>query len=218
MNAVPAAIHTVAIFGGSGATGKVLIYHALIRGIKARALVRNANSMDIKSGLIEVIEGSLSNAGHVDFCLKGCDAAICAFGPRPPYTDIFCEAATRNIVGSMHKLGIKRLVCQTGGMIGNYPANRTFPFRLMLAMFNWRLPLAASDRTGQENVVKQSGLDWTIVKPSRLTNGKAKGRWHAGPDVRVSLLSSIARDDLAGFLLQEAFDPQFAGQAVFIRS
>ncbi|HEU0188858.1 MAG TPA: NAD(P)H-binding protein [Gallionella sp.] len=217
MNTVPAGIHTVAIFGGSGATGKALIYHALIRGIKVRALVRNASSLNIKSGLIEVIEGSLSSADHVDFCLKGCDAAFCVFGHRPPYTDIFCEAATRNIVESMHKLGIKRMVCQTGGMIGDYPANRTLPFRVMVAMFNRRLPLVASDRTGQENAVKQSGLDWTIVKPSRLTNGKAEGRWLAGPDVRVSLLSSIARDDLADFLLQEAFTPQFAGQAVFIR-
>lgn len=218
MNTAPAGIHTVAIFGGSGATGKVLIYHALIRGIKVRALVRNANSMDIKSGLIEVIEGSLSSADHVDFCLKGCDAAICVFGHRPPYTDIFCEAATRTIVESMQKLGMKRLVCQTGGMIGDYPANRTLPFRLMVAMFNRRLPLVASDCAGQENIVKQSGLDWTIVKPSRLTNGKAKGKWLAGPDVRVSLLSSITRDDLADFLLQEAFNPQFAGQAVFIRN
>lgn len=218
MNTVPAGSHTVAIFGGSGATGKVLIYHALIRGIKVRALVRNASSMNIKSGLIEVIEGSLSNADHVDFCLKGCDAAICVFGHRPPYTDIFCEAATRTIVESMQKLGIKRLVCQTGGMIGDYPANRTLPFRLIVAMLNWRLPLAASDRTGQENAVKRSELDWTIVKPSKLTNGKAKGRWLVGPDVLVSLLSSIARDDLADFLLQEAFNPQFAEKAVFIRS
>lgn len=216
MNTVPAGIHTVAIFGGSGATGKVLIYQALIRGIKVRALVRNASSMGIKSGLVEVIEGSLSNADHVDFCLKGCDAAICVFGHRPPYTDIFCEAATRTIVESMQKLGVKRLVCQTGGMIGDYPGNRTLPFRFMVDMFNRSRPLVANDRKGQEYAVKQSGLDWTIVKPSRLTNGKANGKWRAGPDVRVSLLSSIARNDLADFLIEEAFNPQFSGKAVFI--
>lgn len=216
MNGAPEGTHTIAIFGGSGATGTALIRHALIRGIKVRALVRNANAMNVKSGLVVATEGSLSSAAHVGLCLKGCDAAICVFGQRPPYNDVFCAAATRTIVASMQRLGIKRLVCQTGGMVGEYPANRTLPFRLMVAMFNRRLPLVANDRTGQETAVKRSGLDWTIVKPSRLTNGTANGKWLAGPDVRVSLLSSIARDDLAEFLLQETLEPQFTGQAVFI--
>lgn len=218
MDIAPADIQPIAIFGGSGATGKALIHHALIRGIKVRALVRNANTMDIKSGLLELIEGSLSSLDHVEFCLKNCAAAICVFGPRPPYADIFCEAATRTIVEAMQKLNIKRLVCQTGGMIGEYSANRTLPFRLMVAMYNRRLPIAASDRSGQETAVKRSRLDWTIAKPSRLTNGKATGKWLAGSDVQVSLFSSIARDDLANFLLHEALNPQFTGQAVFIRS
>lgn len=217
MDAASAGPHTIAIFGGSGATGNALIRHALISGIKVRALVRNANSMNVKSGLLEVIEGPLSE-DYVEFCLKGCDAAICVFGQHPPDTDIFCEAATVTIVEAMQKLGIKRLVCQTGAMVGDYPANRTLPFKLMVNMFNRRVPSVASDRTGQEEVVRQSVLDWTLVKPSRLTNGKAKGRWHAGPDVRISLLSSIARDDLAEFLMQETLSPQFAGQAVFIHS
>ena len=218
MDTAPAETQAIAIFGGSGATGQALIRHALCRGIKVCALVRNANSMAIKSGLLEVIEGPLSSADHVELCLKDCGAAICVFGHRPPYADIFCEAATTTIVRAMQKLMIKRLVCQTGGMIGDYPANRTLPFRLMVAAFNRRLPLVASDRTGQENAVKQSELDWTIVKPSRLTNGKAHGKWFAGTDVRVGLLSSIARDDLAEFLLQEILNPQFTRQAVFIHN
>jgi putative NADH-flavin reductase len=218
LNVTTAETHTVAIFGASGATGNALVHHALIKGIKVRALVRNAASMNIKSGLLEVIEGTPLNPDHVDLCLKGCDAVICVFGPRPPYDDIFCEAATRIIVESMQKLGIRRLVCQTGAMIGEYPANRTLPFRLMVAMFNRRLPHAASDRAGQENAVRQSGLDWTIIKPSRLTNGIATGEWLAGPDVQVSLLSSIAREDLADFLIKETWNPLFVGKAVFVHS
>lgn len=166
-----AGIQPIAIFGGSGATGKALIHQALIRDIKMRALVRNVNTMDIKSGLLELIEGSLSSPDHVEYCLKDCAAAICVIGPRPPFADIFCEAATRTIVAAMQKLNIKRLVCQTGGMTGEYSANRTLPFKFMGAMYNRQLPLAASDRTGQGTVVIRSWLDWTIVKPPRLTNG-----------------------------------------------
>lgn len=218
MNTSTKNIQTVALFGGSGATGKALIRHALRKGIKVRALVRNADAMNIKSGMVKVIEGSLTRADYVEFCLKGCDAAICVFGQRPPYTDVFCEAATKTIVASMRKLGIKRLVCQTGAMAGKYPANRTLPFGVMVAIFNRRAPRVAGDRAGQEDAVRQSGLVWTLVKPSRLSNREPKGKWLAGPDVRVGLLSSIAREDLADFLLREALNPQFAGQVVFIRS
>lgn len=219
MNTVPATeLDAIAIFGGSGATGKALIAHALGKGIKIRALARRVGSIDVGAERIEVLEGSPANTDDVMAVLQGCNAAICVFGPRPPYADIFCEDATSNIVTAMRQLGIRRLVCQTGGMIGEYPANRTLPFQLMTDMFKRRLPQVACDRFGQENAVIRSGLAWTIVKPPRLTDGAAKGKWLAGTDVRLGLLSSISRSDLADFLVAETLMPQHVGQAVFIRN
>ncbi len=218
MNTSPGGIHTLAVFGGSGATGKAVVRQALARGFSVRTLVRDVKAMNIKSGMLEIIEGSPLRSGDVELCLKGSDVAICVFGPRPPYADIFCEAATGNIIEVMQRLGLKRLVCQTGAMIGDYPANRTLPFRLMVRQFNRRLPLVARDRAAQERVVTSSGLAWTIVKPSKLTERKAVGKWHAGPNVRTSLLSSISRYDLADFLVEEALNPKFPEQVVFIRN
>ena len=218
MNALPASrIDSIAIFGGSGATGKVLIAHALGQGIKIRALARRASSIDFKSEQMEVHEGSLLNPVDVMATLKGCGAAICVFGPRLPHVDIFCEHATATIVSAMQQLEIRRLVCQTGGMIGEYPANRTLPFQLMADMFKRHSPQVESDRVGQERVVMHSGLAWTIVKPPRLTDGAAKGKWLAGADVRLGMLSSISRADLADFLVTETLKPQHIGQAVFVR-
>lgn len=211
-------IDAIAIFGGSGATGKALISHALDKGLRVRTLARVARSINAVPGRVEVLEGSLSSADDVLSTLDGCGAAICVFGPRAPYVDVFCEAATANIVTSMQKLGIQRLVCQTGAMIGAYPANRTLPFQLMASLFKRRSPQVAGDREGQENVVRGSGLAWTIVKPPRLSDGPATGKWCAGPDIRVGLSSSIARADLAEFLVAEAMLAQHLGQTIFIRS
>ncbi len=209
---------TIAIFGGSGATGKVLIADALKEGIKVRTLARRAGAIDPAFMGLEVLEGSLSSSYDVLATLQGCSAAVCVFGPRPPHVDIFCESATDTIVDAMHELGIRRLVCQTGGMVGEYPANRTLPFQLMADMFKRRSPQLAADRVGQERVVMESDLIWTIVKPPRLTEGRAKGRWVVGTDVRVGMLSSITREDLAAFLLEETLAPEHAGRAVFIRN
>lgn len=208
----------VAIFGGSGATGKELISHALGKGLKIRALTRRASLIDAGTKRVEMLEGSLANAGDVMAVLQGCGAAICVFGPRPPYADIFCEQATSVIVTAMRQLGIRRLVCQTGGMIGDYSANRTLPFQLMSDMLKRHSPQIIADRVGQESAVMRSGLSWTIVKPPRLTDDAAKGSWVAGTDIRLGLLSSITRNDLANFLVAETLSPQYIGQAVFVRN
>ncbi len=210
-------VSTIAVFGGSGATGKALIETALGQGLRVRALVRQVGALASAPGL-DVVQGSLTDTADVVATLQGCDAAICVFGPRPPYADVFCEAATATIVAAMQQLGMRRLVCQTGGLIGDYPWNRTSFFQLMGKLSDRRWPQQASDREGQERVVMHSGLAWTIVKPPRLTNGAAKDRWTVGSRVRLGLLSSIARQDLAAFLLAETLKPQYVNQRIFIRN
>jgi len=209
-------VKSLAIFGGSGATGRVLISHAVSKGWLIRALVRKTGSLEFEPDRVTVVEGVLQNHEDVRATLQGCDAVICVFGPRPPYTDIFCEHATSIIVTAMQQAGIQRLVCQTGGMIGEYRANRTLPFQLMSDMFKRHSPRVASDRIGQERVVMHSGLAWTIVKPPRLTDGAAMGKWQAGREVRLGMLSSISRDDLAEFLLTEAVSAEYVDQTVFV--
>ena len=208
----------VAIFGGSGATGKALISRLSRERVQVRTLARKADSVSAGAGRVEVVAGSLSKLDDVLATLQGCGAAICVFGPRPPHVDVFCEQATSTIVTAVQQLGIRRLVCQTGGMIGDYRANRTLPFQWMADAFLRHSPRIAGDRVGQESVVMHSGLDWTIVKPPRLTDGAAKGTWKAGPHVRLGMLSSISRDDLSAFLIEEILRPRHIGEVVFVRN
>jgi uncharacterized protein YbjT (DUF2867 family) len=112
-------LEQITVFGGSGATGRVLIRHALQGGLHVRTLVRHRAAPGEDLDGAEIVTGSLQNADDVDNALKGSGAVICVVGPRPPYTDIFCEAAAKAIVAAMKKNGIKRLICQTGGMIGH---------------------------------------------------------------------------------------------------
>jgi len=207
----------IIVFGGSGATGKALINAAIERGLKVTTLVRNSSSARFPSA-VEVITGDLTSDDHLDRVMEGSDAVIILFGPRPPYTDIFCRDTTSSIISAMKRAGIKRLICQTGAMIGHYQANRTLPFRIMTNLFNRRMPTLAADRSGQEQLVMESGLDWTIIKPPRLTDGKDSGRWTAGEDVRVGLLSSITRGDLSRFILDMTFGSNLSECRLFIKN
>jgi putative NADH-flavin reductase len=194
----------IAVFGGSGATGRVLIRHALQRGIRVRTLVRNPSTLENCLEGAELITGSLANRDDVVNTLEGTDAVFCVFGPRPPYTDIFCEDVTKTIVAIMKINNINRLLCQTGGMIGDYPENRSIFFKLMIFLFRKRLPNIWLDRVGQESQVANSGLSWTIVKPPKLVDRPQTNKVVAGTDVKLGLLSSITRDDLSEFLIDEA--------------
>lgn len=211
-------IKNLTIFGGSGNTGKVLIRHAIERGAKVKALVRNPTALGNNFEKAEILEGSILNPNDVDKSLKNSDAVICVFGQRPPYKDIFCEEATEIIINSMKKNNVDRLVCQTGGMIGDYPENRTFFFRKMTSIFNERLSSVAQDRVAQEKAVIYSELNWTIVKPPRLTDKKSKGTIIAGKDIRLGSLSSITTDDLSEFLLNTSLSDNFSREYVFIKN
>ncbi|MBI5450087.1 MAG: NAD(P)H-binding protein [Gammaproteobacteria bacterium] len=210
--------NTLALFGASGATGRAIIDQALHNGLKVRALVRAASSLAIRSPQLDIITGALLNREDVTATLTGCTTAICVFGPRPPYRDIFCAEATALIVEVMRGLSIRRLLCQTGGMIGDYRANRTWPFQLMTTAFNKRLPAIAADRAKQEQMVRDSGLDWTLIKPPRLTDGAARGTWRAGTGVRLGMLSSLTRTDLSAFVIDETLHNHHLHQAVFIKN
>ena len=211
-------IRTIAVFGGSGATGRVLIRHALQRGMGVRTLVRNPAALAGRLEGAEIIAGSLANRDDVASTMTAVDAVFCVFGPRPPYTDIFCQQATKTIVEIMQENSIRRLLCQTGGMIGDYPENRSVFFGLMVSLFRKRLPELWLDRVGQEQQVMHSDLSWTIVKPPKLVNKPQTHQVIAGPHVKLGLLSSITRDDLAEFLLDEAQNGLYHQKAVFVRN
>ncbi|GKS63283.1 hypothetical protein YTPLAS72_05870 [Nitrospira sp.] len=78
-------------------------------------------------------------------------------------------------------------------------------------------PQATGDREEQERLVESSGLDWTIVKPPRLTNSATRGRVQASASLRVGLLSKISRADLAAFIFDEIEAGHFVRQRIFVK-
>lgn len=213
----------IAVFGGSGNTGREVIAAARRKGLQVRALYRpGSEPRDVPAGL-EAVTGQLSAAEDVRRVLEGSEGAILVFGPRlgglfskPPVPpQPFCAAATRTVVSEMQGLDLARLVCQTGAMAGDNASNWSGFVRRFVRNYRKNFPAIAADRDEQENVVKASGLDWTIVKPFRISGAHGVGRVRAAPAVRIGMFTSVRRADLAEFLVKELTDGQFHRQAVF---
>ena len=109
---------------------------------------------------------------------------------------------TKNIVRAMEKVGVKRFVCESSLGIGDSKGQLGPLFNyLMIPLF---LRNIFADKEVQEQVIKQSNLDWVIVRPGRLTNGPRTGNYKSGFSTSdTSIQAKISRADVADFMLQQ---------------
>jgi uncharacterized protein YbjT (DUF2867 family) len=208
----------VAVFGGSGKTGGELIAVALKKGVLVRALYRPGSESSRTPGL-EIITGQLTEPGDIRLTLEGTDGAILVFGPRlgrHARPEAFCAGATSLIIAEMKRLGIGRLICQTGAMAGGDTPNWSKMVRMFVGRYRKQFPAINKDRDAQEVAVKESGLDWTLAKPFRIAGGRGKGRVRVASSIRIGPLTSIRRTDLAEFLIDECLMGSYHKQAVYI--
>lgn len=204
------------VFGASGRTGRALVRQAVDRGHTVTAFCRSESSHVSFPFGVRLVWGDLLSRGDVDKAVAGADAVICLYGQRPANMHVFCADVTETIIRSMKALGIKRLLCVTGSMIGESPASRSPFLRLMKRRFRRRQPKIAADCERQEELVERSGLTWTIVKPPRLTEGRRRGTYRAGADLRVNAFSRISREDLGAFILDQLDSDEQVGKRVVV--
>lgn len=192
---------SIVLFGASGRTGKEVLKVATARGFDIR-------KFDKKNPTNEELRQTV----------RGTDGAVIVFGPRPPYTDIFCATMTQNIVTAMEAENVKHLLCQTGAMIGDYPCNRSLFFRIFCSRFKKSNPQGYLDRVKQEAIVKDSSLVWTIIKPPRLTDARDDKTINAGENIKVGLSSSVSRKSLAQFIITELVRPKYIRKTIFVKN
>jgi len=207
---------SVAVFGASGATGGRFIAAATRAGIPLRLHYRSAPDDDPPPDAIVVI-GALEDPPAVRETLRSSSAAVVLIGPRSSSGDVCCAKATRAIIDAMRLQRQRRLLCTTGATLGPLAANVSVPMRATaMAWRRFTSEEQTDDRAEQERIVRNSRLDWTLVKPSRLTDNGTGETFRASSELGIGLRSTIARDTLAAFLLAEIIEPRFIGQAVFV--
>lgn len=158
----------IAIFGATGRLGRELMRAALARGHAVIAHSRRARS--------EPAPGVTWVSGDPGPAVQDADAVLIAFGPRSPQDAPFCQSETRKIIEAMRALGRRRLVCVTGAIIGDYGANRTWCFQRLALWIQRRYQAMLDDRAQQEDVIRASGLEWSIFKPPSLDHEAAQER------------------------------------------
>jgi uncharacterized protein YbjT (DUF2867 family) len=208
----------VLVIGATGATGKEIVQQALAQGHSVTALVRNPAKGDFAPAVKKVV-GDVLDGSSLEPAVSGQDAVLCSLGSAAsgPFKKMtMLSQGTRRLVAAMQSGGVHRLVCITG--VGAGESKGYGPW-----YYNWLIqPLMLrgvyEDKSRQEDVVRGSGLDWTIVRPAILTNGPAKGEEAVRTltDLRSGQVDSISRADVAAWCLRELANGRYRGQAPVI--
>lgn len=204
----------VIIFGATGSLGSHLVEQALDKGYTVKAFTRRPEKLKGKeSPLLSVIEGDVRNFQDVMNAIKGVDAVLCALGDGAKGQ--VRATGTQNIVKGMEMSGVKRLVCQTTLGIGDSWHNLNFFWKYV--MFGFLLRKAFKDHKLQEDYIKESSLDFTIVRPSAFTDEPATRDFKVGFDAQTKNLSlKISRADIACFMIEQLSSDKFIRTTVSI--
>ena len=154
------------VFGSTGGTGRELVKQALDQGHSVTAYARDPSKIeDLQHPSLKVVSGDVLDPATVESAVAGQEAIFSTVGAGARRTTLR-EEGTRNIVEAMQSTGVKRLICQSSLGVGDSRANLPFFTKyIIVAVF---LRHAFADHERQEAVVRQSSLDWTIVRPPHL--------------------------------------------------
>jgi uncharacterized protein YbjT (DUF2867 family) len=214
----------VVVFGATGPTGRALVARALEQGHDVTAFARNPGALDVRNEKLRPFTGDVLQPATVDSALKGQEAVLCAIGPRrragtgeTPVNVV--SVATRHILESMQKHGVKRLISLSsvgvGDSRGKLQAGPLMGFFQEKILIPLMLKREFQDKELQETLVRESGIDWVLVRPTSLTDGAARGQ------VRVAMGGErvpgrIARADVAAFMVDQLTSDEYLHKAPVI--
>ncbi len=215
----------VLIFGATGPTGRSLVACALDKGHDVTAFARNPAglAMDEEEGF-HIFTGDVLQPKTVDRAMVGQQAVLCALGPRARTgtgetpTNVV-SVGTRHILEAMERAGTKRLIALSSVGVGDSRGKRQagamrgfFQESILVPLF---LKREFRDKELQEELVRESAVEWIIVRPTSLTSKPARGQFRVAMKGET-VPGSIAHADVAAFMVEQLTSNEYLGKAPVI--
>src|SRR5215469_4914131 len=192
------------IFAATGGIGRQILDQALAAGHEVTAVVRNPDKLPAQ---LRIFKADLwaPNPATLNSAVAGADAVLSGLGPRSRSDAEVASRGTRAIIQAMKAANVRRVVVVSAAPIGTVPSpNRPNPPKHDpgdgFLMRHLGSPFARTmfrehykDLARMEDVLRDSTVDWTIVRPPRLTNGPlGEYRTAYGQNVRGGVMISRA--------------------------
>ena len=217
------------IIAATGGVGQQLLAQAVAAGHDVTAVVRNPGKL---SRQVRAVTTDLTapDPAALESAIAGTDAVLSGLGPHSNADAGIASQGTRAIVAAMHATGVRRIVVVSAAPVATVPSpGRPHPPKhdpgdgffmryLFSKLASARFGKVYADLALMEDVLRGSGLDWTVVRPPQLTDKPLTGRYRTayGQNLRGGL--SVPRADVAHLMLRVLDQPETIHQTIGIAS
>jgi putative NADH-flavin reductase len=216
------------IFAATGGIGSQLLTQAIAGGHDVTAVARNPQNLPTTQARIVTADLAAPESASLQSAVDGTDAVLSGLGARSKAEAGIAWQGTRAIIQAMQVAGVRRIVVVSAAPIGTVPSPaRPDPPKHDpgdgIVMRNLAYPIVRAafrenyaDLARMEDLLRESDLDWTVVRPVRLTGKPLTGKYRTafGQNVRHGLL--ISRADVAHYMLGAIDRPETFRQTVGI--
>ena len=192
----------ILIIGATRGVGAQLLAQALAKNHRVTVLARDPAHIQKNDTKLRVLQGDILDADAVNAAVEG-QHAVCITigrGPTRKPVSLFSEG-TKNLIAAMKRLSVSKLICVTGIGAGDSKGHGGFLYDKIVNPL--LLMTTYEDKDIQEFLVRDSKLEWVIVRPGFLTNGPRTEKYKALTDLQGVKAGKISRADVAHFILTQ---------------
>jgi len=195
----------IIVFGANGGIGSKVVEQALEAGHQVTALVRRPSSITIQHPQLTLVQGDVLKPDTIQSPMAGQDAVISALGITVNEPTTVYSQGIANIIRAMQTNKLQRLMCISASGLDPGPLYQ----KILAKLFLWRmLKYSYTDLVLMETAVKASSVNWTIVRPPRLTDNQRLGHYKIAVNKHLPNGFSLSRADTADYMLNHLNDPQ----------
>ena len=197
------------VLGATGGTGLEIVRQSIARGHSVTALVRSPARLKPFQDRIAIKQGDLLSSADLELAIADHDAILSGFGPRVPIakTDAtLLQSFAAALTTAMSNTGVRRLIVESTAFL--FKDSVLPPTYLVGRLFFSR---TVADAARMEQIFGESKLDWTIVRPPRLTNKPYTGNYRVREGHLPRFGFTISRADVADCLIKTAEDGTWVG-------
>lgn len=203
----------VAVFGATGRTGRLVVERLLEEGHEVIAFVRDPSKiLEGHDEKLRTVRGDVLDPAAVEEAVEGTDAVIVALGHTKTSTKDVQARGTQNIVAAMRRHGVRRLISLTGAGVRDPQDEPKVVDRAITGLLKLLQRDVLEDAERHAEIIRNSGLDWTLVRAPRLVDGERTGEYRAGYIGKDSG-TRISRADVADFMVRQLTDDTYLRRA-----
>jgi len=208
------------IVAATGGIGSQILAQAVAAGHDVTAVVRNPNRLPDLPVRVVVADLTAADPATLESAVRGADAVLSGLGARSAAEAGVASRGTRSIIEAMQATGVRRIVAVSAASVGTVPSpGRPNPPRHNpgdgFFMRHIAAPLAKSafrrhyeDLALMEDLLRDSGLDWTVARPPRLLDRRLTGTYRTAYEQNVRTGMFISRADVAHLMLDVLARPE----------